>query len=178
MGQYTNYTVLASESTVIVLSPTLTEDGISTTFQTQPHGVIVTITLPQATFDANDGPAVLERYATGVEEVMALDYVVGGQGVQTIDESGLIADGVSFTVAYQPLDAQAAEMTASVTVTAQDLGYSPAVRVTSGTTEAKLKVADAYAQLRVLAGDALPAPSGGSGGGGTGTNGGGTPAPQ
>jgi hypothetical protein len=97
-----SYSLIASESTVQVLSPTAINDVVYCTIQTAPSGVIASMPIPTQSFDAGGAPSLLHQYASGIETMLGLGYVTGGAGVQTIDPSGLLQDQVAFTVEYTP----------------------------------------------------------------------------
>src|SRR5262252_4865995 len=97
-----SYTLLASDSTVQSLSPTVVLDVVYCTIQTVGHGVIASYPIPQGTFESSNSVEVLTFYARGIEEVMGHDAVIAGAGAQTIDANGLLQDTVVFTVEYTP----------------------------------------------------------------------------
>jgi hypothetical protein len=148
-----SYILLTSESTVQVLSPTVTNDVIYCTIQTIGHNVVASMPIPQGTFESINSSEALTFFARGIEEVMALDNVTAGVGVQTIDASGLIADNLSFTVEYVPPDT-----TTATTITAEAVVPVSAVMGPSttpgkpGITEAQAAIDAVYADLQRLAG--------------------------
>lgn len=111
-----SYTLLATETTVQVLSPTVTMDVVYATLQTQPSGVICSIALAKIDFDAGTSGPLLTSYANDVEELVNYQHVIGGQGTQTIDANGLIQDQVSFVVEYVPPKGSGTSITAEAIV--------------------------------------------------------------
>ena len=70
-----SYALLASESTVQVLSPTLTNDVVYCTIHTQPSGVIASMPVPKLAFDANSAKPELTAFANAIEQIMAAPRV-------------------------------------------------------------------------------------------------------
>lgn len=95
-----NYTTIATESSIQVLSPTLTQPIVQTTIVTHPSSVIASLALDQADFDAGTAGAILEPFAANIETIMGMNVVIAGQGSQSLDPNGLIQDNVDFTVQY------------------------------------------------------------------------------
>jgi hypothetical protein len=111
-----SYGLLASESTVQVLSPTVVMDVVYATIVTQPSGVIASIAVPKAEFDAGTAAPLLTDYANNIELMMTQPGVIAGQGTQTIDANGLIEDQVSFVVQYAPPGGGSTAVTAEAVV--------------------------------------------------------------
>jgi len=148
-----SYTLLASESTVQVLSPTVVNDVIYCTLQTAVHGVVASKPLTEGTFESVNSAEQLTFFARSIDEVMDDPRVIAGAGVMTIDANGLLADAVSFTVEY------VAPGSTGTTVTAQ--ANVPVTLLPSGTqtvpgkppVTAALAIIDTvYADLQRLAG--------------------------
>ena len=99
-GSTYTYSLVGSYSTVQVLSPTLINDVVYCTIQTQPSGAIVSMPVQQAAFDAGASGVELTNFAQAVEYVMTDPRVIAGVGSQTIGDTGLLADYVVFTVQY------------------------------------------------------------------------------
>lgn len=94
------YTLIASSSTVQVISPTVVNDVLYCTIETNVSHVIASYPIPQGTFESVNSAEALTFFARGIEEIMALDYVIAGTGSQTLDANGLLVDNVVFTVQY------------------------------------------------------------------------------
>lgn len=108
------YVLLATEQTVQVLSPTLSQDVIYSTIQTTPSTVVASIAIPQGIDPLGSAAQTgrLHLFANAIEAVLALDYVIGAVGDQEITEAGLITDNVAFTVEYAPPGAATSSITA------------------------------------------------------------------
>lgn len=111
-----SYGLIASETTVQVISPKLVLNVEYATIQTQPSGVIASLAVPKAEFDSGGAKIVLQDYATNIETLMALPHVIAGIGAQTLDANGLIQDNVIFTVEYRPAAANVTSVTAEAVV--------------------------------------------------------------
>jgi hypothetical protein len=70
------------------------------TIQSQPSGVIASMSIDQADFDGGTSGTLLADFADAIEVLMARPEVIAGVGQQQIDPSGLLADYVTFTVQY------------------------------------------------------------------------------
>ena len=97
-----SYDLLASNSTVQVLSPTIVNDAVYCTIQTIPSNVIASITISQTSATLDLKPPVLVAFANGIETILGRGHVIAAAGVQTIDPNGLLQEQVSFTVQYVP----------------------------------------------------------------------------
>ena len=110
------YILLASETTVQVLSPTVVTDVLYCTIQTQPSNAVVSITIPYGTDPFTNTSGRLQLLNNAVEEVLALDHVTAAVGSQTLDANGLLVDNVTFTVEYFPPANQGTSITADAVV--------------------------------------------------------------
>lgn len=113
MGEYT---LVASETTSQVISPTIVRPVVYATIETKPSGVIASLAVDKAQFDAGASGLLLSDYAGNIEQLMALEHVIAGQGSQTLDNNGLLADNVVFTVEYKPAGSGAVSVTAEAVV--------------------------------------------------------------
>lgn len=111
-----SYGIVASETTVQVISPKLTLDIEYATIQTQPSGVIASLALAKADFDAGTAGTLLGFYADNIEQLMRYPHVIAGQGSQRLDANGLIEDTVVFTVQYVPAGTSVSSVTAEAVV--------------------------------------------------------------
>jgi hypothetical protein len=111
-----SYGLVASETTVQVLSPTLVLPIEYVTIQTQPSGVIASLGVSRATFNAGGSGILLQDYANNIELLMTFPHVIAAQGSQSLDTNGLIADNVVFTVEYVPAGANVTSVTAEAVV--------------------------------------------------------------
>lgn len=133
-----NYTLIASASTVQVLSPTVTNPVVYCTIQTHPSNVIASIPVQQSVFDANEAGVELGNFAGAIEQLMTNTHVSSGTGSQQIDDNGLLADFVTFTVFYVPPGGSGASVTAEASVPVGLLNFTDAEigRVVEGEAEA------------------------------------------
>src|SRR5690349_15004438 len=97
-----DFDLLATESTVQVLSPTVVHDVINATIRTSPSGVIASIPVDKSDFEGGTAHTLLGFYADNIELMMRQPGVIAGQGTQVIDPNGLTEDNVSFVVQYAP----------------------------------------------------------------------------
>jgi hypothetical protein len=147
-----SYELLASETTRQVLSATVTEDVEYCTIRTSPSGVICNSPVNKVFFEAGTGGTLLGQFADSVETVMAFPEVIAGTGVQTIDQNGLLADSVVFTVQYIPPGSTTTGITAEVEVPVIDLNFSN--QSSAGAEEAAVNklIQAALANLKAAAG--------------------------
>jgi hypothetical protein len=148
-----SYGLVASETTVQVVSPTVVIDIEYVTIQTQPSGVIAS--LPVMAFEFNGGTAgpLLQSYADNIELMMQQPNVIAGQGSQTLDPNGLLADNVVFTVQYVPTGGTATSITAEAVVPNGLLaeGGDPTIQA-SLLAQAEQIISDTYNNLVLMAG--------------------------
>lgn len=110
------YQLIASESTVQVLSPTVVNDVLYCTVESTQSGVIASTPIPA---DANTAVlqfAALLPFVSAIDEVMNHGHVIAGVGRQSIDDNGLIQDNVAFTVQYIPQGWTTSNITAEVLI--------------------------------------------------------------
>ncbi len=110
------YTILASQSTVHVLSATVVVDGQSVTIQTTPSAVIASVVIPQESLTSADAVDILTWFAHDIEEIMQHYPVVAATGAQTLDANGLLQYEVVFTVGYTPTGSALPPLTTQVSV--------------------------------------------------------------
>lgn len=70
----------------------------------------------QADFSGGTSGTLLAGFADAIEIIMGIPSVIAGQGTQTIDANGLLADQVSFTVQYIPTGQTGTAITAEAVV--------------------------------------------------------------
>lgn len=146
------YVLLASESTVQVLSATVVNDVIYSTIQTSPSGVIASMPLDKAFFEAGVGNQYLQYFADGIEAIMSIDGVIAGAGSQQLDSSGLLADTVTFTVTYSSSGSASGAVTADADVPVGYLNATPGTTSGGGIPAAEEIVNAAISNLQALAG--------------------------
>lgn len=111
-----SYQLLDSVEAVQVYSPQLVADVLVCTIQSFPSGSVLLRTIPQTSFDSDQGQALLESLSAAVEGALEGGEATSAYGLQLVDDSGLLADLVRFTVTYQPATATPGEITATVDV--------------------------------------------------------------
>jgi hypothetical protein len=151
------YSLIASESTVQVLSPTLVNDIVYCTIQTSPTGVIASMPVQADVFNAGQMGPELTAFADGIETIVGRGNVIGGSGAQTIDASGLLQDQVSFTVAYVPPGTTVTSITAEALVPVGYLNQSDPAIAQAALNNAVAIVTTVYDNLKAAAGTAAPA---------------------
>lgn len=147
----TNYNLLGTESSIQALSPTLTLPTVNSILQTIPHGVIFDYWLAKADFDAGTAPALLEAVCGGVEHIMTSQPVIAGVGNQRLDSNGLLAQFITFTVAYTPPGGTANAATVDVEVSVNDFGQDTIGGQNFGLNDAIAIIQAAYTKLEALA---------------------------
>ena len=146
------YALLASYSTVQVLSPTVVQDVLYCTIQTEPSAVIASLPVDQTEFDVNGAVPILQATAEAIETTMADSRVIAGHGSQTIDAAGLLADNVVFTVAYTPTGTTSTSVTAEATVPITLLNFTEEPRDQLNGPRVKAIIDATYANLQKAAG--------------------------
>lgn len=111
-----SYSVLANESTVQVLSPTVVKDIVYVTILTSPSGVVCSLAVDAKEFNAGTAGPLVTSYADNVEQLMGMPEVIGAQGYQAVEPTGLLSDNVSFIVQYVPAGGSASAITAEAIV--------------------------------------------------------------
>ena len=132
----TNYDLLGTQSSIQVLSPTVTLPTVDATLRTKPSGVIFEYWLAKADWDAGTAPVILEAVAGGVEHIMQSEPVVAAVGGSELDDSGLLAQHVTFTVGYTPPGSNGPPLTIDVDVPVGDFGQDTIAGENFGLTDA------------------------------------------
>jgi hypothetical protein len=148
----TNYDLYPTSSTIQVLSPTLVQPVVDCPLRTKPSGVFFDYWLDQATFDAGEGPVILEAVCAGVEHIMASQPVIAGVGAQQLDANGLLEQFITFTVAYQVPGSTTGPLTVEVDVPVGDFGQDAIAGTNFGLADAENIIQTAYQKLVALAG--------------------------
>lgn len=110
------FKVVASETTVHVLAPTLTIDAVAAYVQTPSHGVIAQSVVPAVNWGTAAGIDQLNQYAFGIEYVIDHTAAITASGSQSVDDNGLLQNQVTFTVGYTPPGSVAGPLTVQVDV--------------------------------------------------------------
>ena len=147
----TNYDLLTSQSSIQVLTPTLTDDVVVATIQTKPHGVIMDYWIDKTAWDEGLGAPILEAVAGGVEHIMHTEPVNYAVGTTQLDQSGLLAEFVTFTVAYQVPGSNVGPATVDVDVPVTDFGQDTIAGENFGLADASAAIQAEYDKLKALA---------------------------
>lgn len=110
------YSLLASESTVHVLSTTDVIDAVRATIQSPSHGVIASSIVPETIWGTTAGSDQLQQVAFDVDWLIDNTAAIAAIGNQSIDANGLLQQVVTFTVGYTPAGSTAPPLTATVDV--------------------------------------------------------------
>jgi hypothetical protein len=148
-----SYTLLASNDTVQVFSPTLVQDALVCTFVSFPSRSILIRTVTAQEFTNPNNDALLNSLSDAVEQILGEGIAVAAAGVQLVDPgSGLLYDAVVFTVAYPQGSGAQASITAPceipIDVLVADTQFG---NVIAGGSAAQ-RILDTYNQLKTLAG--------------------------
>ncbi len=146
-----NYDLYPTSTTIQVLSPTLVQPVVDCPLKTKPSGVFFDYWLDKATFDAGDGAPILEAVCAGVEHIMQSQPVIAGVGSQQLDAAGLLAQFVTFTVAYQVPGSTGGPATVEVDVPVGDFGQDSFAGTNYGLVDAEDIIQTAYQKLAALA---------------------------
>lgn len=150
--QAVTYSLVGSYATVQVLSPTLVNDVVYCTIQTQPSRVIASIPVQETTFDQGQAGPQLTNFAQAIEQIMTDPRVIAATGSQSIDSSGLLADNVVFTVQYiDPVHAPNGA-TADATVGVAQLDFSDSTIGRTLQSGVMAVIDGVYANLKAAAG--------------------------
>jgi len=147
-----SYTLLASSTTVQVLSSTVVNPVEYCTIETSPSGVVANIPVQKDVFDAGQAGTELTNFADAIEQVMTFAHVVAGAGVQVLDDSGLLTDQVSFTVQYVPSGSTGTSITATALIPVAELNFTDATIGETLLAEVKTAIGAVYANLQAAAG--------------------------
>lgn len=146
-----NYTLVASHSSVQVLSPTATLNTVVATIETKPHGVIFDYWVAKDAWDAGTAPDILTAVAAGVEHVMSTEPVSDAVGTNQLSGSSLYAGTITFTVAYKVPGSAFPPATVDVDVPVTDFGQDTLDGVNAGLDNAHALIQQAYTQLKAAA---------------------------
>lgn len=148
-----SYTLLASNDTVQVFSPTLVSDALVCTIVSSPSGSLLLRTITQAEFTADGGSGLLGSLSNAVESILGEGIAVGANGTQLVDQtSGLLYDAVVFTVAYPQGSGASSAITATVEIPVNVITADTQFGsfLTGGT--AQERILATYNHLKTLAG--------------------------
>lgn len=147
-----NYSLIGSYATVQSLTSTQTRPIQYTTIQTQPSGVVAAYPVSKVDFDAGLAYQVLTNFASGIEYIMALPHVIAGVGSSSLDENGLLADLVIFTVQYTGPNADPSGVTNTADVPVAELDAIPQQLERGEAITAEDYITNAYNALVAAAG--------------------------
>lgn len=149
-----NYTLVASQSSIRVISPTVVQDVVVVTIQTLPSRVIADIWIPKPEWDQGQAGNALEAFAANIERIMESPRVVAASSGQSLDASGLLQSDLTFTVGYTTPGSAFPPATVDVTVAASELRPEGAGTSAPGVTAALAEIDAAYDLLAAVAGGA------------------------
>ncbi len=152
-----SYILVGSASIVQVLSPTVTEDSVACTIQTQPTGIIATLAVSQDAFNEGGASEELTAFADNIEAIIEQGKATGGTGTSSLDVSGLQAYFVTFTVSYNPPGAPTGTVTVDVDVPVGLLSESDPVIGQTLFAQAVALIDTAWSNLVALSGNTPPA---------------------
>ena len=110
------YSLLASQSTVHVLSPTESMDAVRATVVSPGHTAIAASIVPETIWGTAAGADQLNQYAFGIDWLLDHTAAIAATGTQSIDANGLLQHNVTFTVAYTPPGLTTGPLTVQVDV--------------------------------------------------------------
>lgn len=147
-----NYDLIASQSSIQVLSPKVVQEVVVCTIQTKPSRAIFDYWIDRITWDAGDAPTILTAVAGDVEHVMTSQPVSGAFGGSELDKNGLLTELITFTVSYTPPGSLGVPVTVDVDVPVLDFGQGAIAGQNFGLNDAINRIATAYQQLVAAAG--------------------------
>lgn len=145
-----SYTLIASTSTVQVLSTTGSQEAVVATIQTAPSGVVASIAVSRVSFDANSAAETLTALADNIETIIGQGKATGGTGTSDLDANGLTEYFVTFTVAYNPPSAPPGQVTVDVDVPVNLISVSDPTINETLLAEAEALIDKAYNSLVAL----------------------------
>ena len=131
----------------------ITAEGQVVNFQSTPSGSVLVRWISQADFEGDRGKALQDSLGNAVENILQDGMAVDATGVQTIDNSGFIADNVDFTVRYVPTYPSLGGANTTVRVPVSILTADTQFGAFLSGGSAPEMIADAYAKLKALAGE-------------------------
>jgi len=123
-----SYTSQGSRRDVQVTSPTTVLDVEIVSATTVPDGVYFEFPVPLLSWQQIGEEAFVEPVAEGINAVLGNPNVAGGYWSQDIDENGLIADTMNFTVFIPTPQGRTGPFTTQIQVPVALLGADPALR--------------------------------------------------
>lgn len=118
----THYDLLATESKVQVLSPTLTQPVVDATLRSKPTGIIFNYWVDKAVWDAGVAPTLFEAVAGDVEALIAQTPAISGFGFEDLDANGLLQQFITFVVAATAPGGTPNALTIDVDIPVGDFG--------------------------------------------------------
>lgn len=111
-----SYQTIDSVEVVQVFSPSLVSDALLVTIRSFPSGSVLIRTVPQTSFDLDQGKGLLSSLSTAVEDAIDGGLASAAVGIQGIDDANQLYDAVVFTVVYSPSSPVPGTITTEVTV--------------------------------------------------------------
>lgn len=147
------YVLLATSETVQVFSTELVVPSIRATIRTKKSRIIGTLTIATELFNTGGGVLELNSFTANLELILADQRVSAVTAAPDLDESNLLEDMLTITVAYKPSGSAFPPLTVDIRVPYADVRGTTSL--TTGTFTAspvETAIAAAYNQLRLLAG--------------------------
>lgn len=149
----TSYDLIGSRPLVQVLSATAVIPVQVCTIRTKPSGVIADLWVSETSFKADGAAEQLAAFADNIETIIGQGKAVGGTGTTTLDNNGLQAVFVTFTVAYVPPAGDTASITTDVDVPVGLLSSDDPAISRTFMQQAEAMIDDAWNNLASAAGD-------------------------
>lgn len=147
-----NYQLVTSQSSTQVLSPTVVQEMVVATIQTQPHRVIADYWLTRQQWEDGEAAQLLTTFAANIERIMSDPHVLRASSGRSLDASGLLASELTVTVGYATPGSAFPPATVDVTIPASDLRPTGNGPGGSGVDQALTTIDAAYQQLAAAAG--------------------------
>lgn len=145
------YTLLNSTDSVQVYGADLVAETLVCTIVSSPSGSTLVRTVPQTSFEADQGQALLSSLADAVENILQAGTATAAVGNQRLDPSNLLADYVDFTVTYVPATPGPGTIQAVVSIPVNVLTADTSLLGGSGTASAPELINDTYQKLAAMA---------------------------
>ena len=144
--------VYDAKPVVQVSGPNLAGEARLATFQSLPSNSTLIYTIPETSYQDNQGRALLDSLSNAVENLLSAGVAISAEGTQGIDPSGLIFDAVTFTVRYVPPVPIPGEILGDVQIDVRVVDADLSIIGGSGAQNAAQLIDDEYNRLKALAG--------------------------
>jgi hypothetical protein len=103
-GTVQNWTIVTSQRTAWVRSPTSAIDAMRITFATVPHGVEASTMVAYTTFALEGADLIVQPIAFGIETILDIPAADDAWFIEDSDASGLLQGFIEYLVTVQPTD--------------------------------------------------------------------------